>query len=105
MKELEEEKSVILKSLQFPIYSSTSAGGTFRMEDEPDEVYNENFLADLKNGSCLSVSARDSMSADELNRRNSMLPPHLRSTYQAQYQDSNIHEDSLFKVCDRCCCE
>lgn len=68
------------------------------MEDEPDEVYNENFLEDLKNGGSFSIVGRDSLTQDEINRRNSMVPPHLRSTYQAQYQDQNINEDSLFKV-------
>lgn len=69
------------------------------MEDEPDEVFNEHFLEDMKNGGDFSLSGRDSLSLDEIQRRNSMVPPHLRSSYMAQYQDQNINEDSLVKVC------
>lgn len=76
---------------------STAASGTFKMEDEPDEVYNENFLEDLKTGR-FSINGRESLSREEIERRNSMVPPHLRSSYTAQYQNQNIIDDSMFKV-------
>lgn len=76
----------------------TAAGGTFKMEDEPDELYNENFLEDLKNGGGFSFAGRPSLSAEEISRRNSMQPPHLRSSYVVQYQDQNLIDDSMFKV-------
>lgn len=67
------------------------------MEDEPDEVYNENFLEDMKCGR-FSINGRESLSREEIERRNSMVPPHLRSSYTAQYQNQNIIDDSMFKV-------
>lgn len=74
------------------------AGGNFNMEDEPEELYSEYFLDDLKNGGGISMAGRDSLSLDEIKRRNSMVPPHLRSSYSVQYQDQNINEESIFKV-------
>lgn len=69
-------------------------GGQFKMEDEPEELYNEHYLEDLKSGGGLQQFGRDSLSADEILRRNSMVPPHLRSSYAVQDED-----DSHFKVC------
>ncbi|KMZ09712.1 LOW QUALITY PROTEIN: uncharacterized protein Dsimw501_GD28353 [Drosophila simulans] len=58
------------------------------MEDEEGEVFNNTYLTDLKLG---RVPA--DMTAEELIYRNSLQPPHLKSTYAAQYDLSSQDED------------
>lgn len=64
------------------------------MEDEEGELFNNTYLDDLKSGGMFSDRVRESISQDEINRRNSMYPPHLRSTY-APYADQNVEEDKV----------
>lgn len=56
------------------------AGKNFRMEDEEGELFDNTYLDDLKRG-----SGRESLTLDEIQRRNSMVPPHLRSSYMPQF--------------------
>lgn len=49
------------------------------MEDEEGEVFDNTYLDELKGG-----YGRESLTLDEIQRRNSMLPPHLRSSYLPQ---------------------
>ncbi|KRK06283.1 nuclear mitotic apparatus protein 1 isoform X1 [Drosophila yakuba] len=58
------------------------------MEDEEGEVFNNTYLTDLKLG---RVPA--DMTAEELIYRNSLQPPHLKSTYAAQYDLCSQDED------------
>uniref|UniRef100_A0A1I8N206 Uncharacterized protein n=1 Tax=Musca domestica TaxID=7370 RepID=A0A1I8N206_MUSDO len=68
---------------------ASNTGTNLAMEDEEGEVFNNTYLTDLKAGHM----SRE-VCAEELKYRNSLLPPHLRSTYAAQY-DSEITEDEL----------
>lgn len=70
-----------------------------QMEDEESEMFNDDFLNDLKRGNDTSPVGRNSVRFSELKFRNSMVPHHLRSTYIAQYGDQNYSEDDL-KVSD-----
>lgn len=67
------------------------------MEDEESELFNNTYLDDLKTGGRFSPT-RESVTHDELTRRNSMYPLHLRSSYAPQYADQNLNEDDLIKV-------
>ncbi|KAM7347652.1 mushroom body defect isoform 2-T2 [Cochliomyia hominivorax] len=78
------------------ISSSTAQpniGTNLAMEDEEGEVFNNTYLTDLKNGRMSELMSRD-VCVEELKYRNSLLPPHLRSTYAAQF-DHEFPEDEL----------
>lgn len=70
------------------------------MEDEEGELFDNTYLDELQSGDRISPSGRDSLSLDEIQRRNSMVPPHLRSSYTAQFSDStpNASDDVFLKV-------
>lgn len=55
----------------------------FKMEDEEGELFDNTYLDDLTNGRM--TTGRESITLDEIQRRNSMVPPHLRSSYMPQY--------------------
>lgn len=52
------------------------------MEDEEGELFDNTYLDELQRG-----SGRESLTLDEIQRRNSMVPPHLRSSYMPQFPD------------------
>ncbi|KAI4456813.1 structural maintenance of chromosomes protein 2 [Holotrichia oblita] len=62
-------------------------GQNLEMEDE-GELFNNKYLADLKEGHCAVGTSGDSRSSrvSELVWRNSMCPPHLKSSYPAELQ-------------------
>ncbi|KAL3285957.1 hypothetical protein HHI36_000472 [Cryptolaemus montrouzieri] len=63
-----------------------SIGHTMQMEDE-EEMFNNKYLMDLKQGKCDLPSSGDRDSrVSELAWRNSMVPPHLKSSYPAEMQ-------------------
>lgn len=74
----------------------SSIGGNFRMEDEEGELFDNTYLDELKRG-----SGRDSLTLDEIQRRNSMLPPHLRSSYMPQFlnDEPKVEKHARFCVC------
>lgn len=88
-------------------------GQNLQMEDE-DDLFNDKYLTDLKDGRCALPPGPDSSNTrfSELAWRNSLVPPHLKSSYPAELQfvspgrfkdedikTSNIEfEDSLCKL-------
>lgn len=68
--------------------SINSIGRNLEMEDEEDDMFNNKYLTDLKEGRCLPQAGRESNSSrmSELAWRNSLLPPHLKSSYPAEIQ-------------------
>ncbi|XP_061392877.1 centromere-associated protein E [Musca vetustissima] len=72
---------------------ASNTGTNLAMEDEEGEVFNNTYLTDLKTGRMSEFMSRE-VCTEELKYRNSLLPPHLRSSYAAQY-DSEIAEDEL----------
>ncbi|XP_075156048.1 mushroom body defect isoform X3 [Haematobia irritans] len=73
--------------------ASSNTGTNLAMEDEEGEVFNNTYLTDLKAGRMSEYMSRE-VCAEELKYRNSLLPPHLRSAYAAQYE-SELAEDEL----------
>lgn len=53
------------------------------MEDEEGELFDNTYLDELQRG-----SGRESLTLEEIQRRNSMVPPHLRSSYMPQFTDN-----------------
>ena len=74
-------------------------GNNMRMEDEEGEMFNNTYLADLKRGgSALSLEEQkvEAYSALELQKRNSMCLPHMRSSYAIVHNtDKNFGEDDI----------
>lgn len=70
------------------------------MEDEDDD-FNNKYLTDLKAGLCTVPSSdkeSNGIRMSELAWRNSMLPPHLKSSYPAEMQfvsPSRIRDEDL----------
>ncbi|XP_041451567.1 trichohyalin isoform X2 [Drosophila obscura] len=69
-----------------PFKRPTAPSSNLAMEDEEGEVFNNTYLTDLKLGRVRDIT-------EELNYRNSLQPPHLRSTYAAQYDVGSQDED------------
>lgn len=62
------------------------------MEDEEGELFDNTYLDELKRG-----SGRESLTLDEIQRRNSMVPPHLRSSYMPQFSDEpKVSPNSIY---------
>ncbi|XP_030382275.1 protein MLP1 homolog isoform X2 [Scaptodrosophila lebanonensis] len=59
--------------------AAVNLGTNLAMEDEEGEVFNNTYLTDLKMGRVPEITT------EELHYRNSLQPPHLKSTYAAQY--------------------
>ncbi|XP_039959027.1 rootletin isoform X1 [Bactrocera tryoni] len=71
--------------------SNAATSSNLAMEDEEGEIFNNTYLTDLQTG---RMSMCRDVCAEELQYRNSLLPPHLKSTYAAQY-DHGLAEDEL----------
>ncbi|XP_044265384.1 nucleoporin nup211 [Tribolium madens] len=74
---------------EITISRRTSVSGipnNLQMEDEED-LFNDKYLTDLKEGKCVLPSSRESTNRfSELAWRNSLVPPHLKSSYPAEMQ-------------------
>ncbi|XP_055597905.1 uncharacterized protein LOC129747632 isoform X2 [Uranotaenia lowii] len=89
MEEIREERKSML-----PPPSHVRLCSNLKMEDEEGEIFNNTYLTDLKTGRMSPPFAgRDSVRYSELAQRNSMVPPHLRSSYLPQYTDSEWPEE------------
>jgi chromosome segregation ATPase len=109
-----EEKAATLPrpsvTEEITISRRTSVGGlpnnidthNLQMEDEED-LFNDKYLSDLKEGKCLLPTDRECTTNrfSELAWRNSMVPPHLKSSYPAEMQfiSPNRFKDEDIKVC------
>ncbi|XP_058063476.1 DNA ligase 1-like [Anopheles bellator] len=90
LKTLEDSKSE--RKLLLPIPAQARLRNNLLMEDEEGEVFNMTYLADLKSGRCGSPEAGEDRYS-ELLQRNSMLPPHLRTSYATLYPECDTAED------------
>ncbi|XP_032594071.2 sporulation-specific protein 15 isoform X2 [Drosophila grimshawi] len=70
-----------------PSAPSANLGSNLAMEDEEGEVFNNTYLTDLKLGRVPDITT------EELQYRNSLQPPHLKSTYAAQYDLGSQESD------------
>lgn len=85
---LSQKHTVKLREQFSPDWLFDWKGGNFRMEDEEGEIFDNTYLEDLKGG-----FGRESLTLDEIQRRNSMVPPHLRSSYMPQYTNDEPKVD------------
>lgn len=69
------------------------------MEDEEGELFDNTYLDELKGG---SVTGRESLTFEEIQRRNSMVPPHLRSSYMPQFGENEPKVQHFY--CILCIC-
>lgn len=69
------------------------SGGNFRMEDEEGELFDNTYLDELKGG---ALTGRESITFEEIQRRNSMVPPHLRSSYMPQFMENESKVNATF---------
>ncbi|CAL4100701.1 unnamed protein product, partial [Meganyctiphanes norvegica] len=59
---------------------------SFICEDEDAHEFNTKYMQDLQSGRCEPPMSMENKRLSELQRRNSMYPPHMRSAYPAEMQ-------------------
>lgn len=90
MEEIRDERKSML-----PPPAHARLCSNLKMEDEEGEIFNNTYLTDLKAGRMTSpvFGGRESVRYSELQQRNSMQPPHLKSSYLPQYTDGDLTDD------------
>uniref|UniRef100_A0A1B6GYQ5 Uncharacterized protein n=2 Tax=Cuerna arida TaxID=1464854 RepID=A0A1B6GYQ5_9HEMI len=93
---LEIDESITVSRRQSIRTVPSDMGKVFPSEDEVDEMFSNECLADLKAGRCHVPTDPDRIST--LKYRNSLCPPHLKSSYPAETQFlpiDTIREDDI----------
>lgn len=69
----------------------------FKTEDEEGELFSNTYLTDLKEGRMQSYDnfGRQTLPLEEIQKRNSMMLPHMRSAYWTEMLDSKATEDEI----------
>ena len=81
-----------------PSRPPAGVGPYFQSEDEAGETFTASHLNDLKAGLCPVAISTSARRISELSRRNSLVPPHLKSSYPAEtqlYDQKEFTDDDL----------